>query len=402
MVVLTGNEVEAEAMRQINPHVVAAYPITPQTEIIQLFTGYVVDGRVDTELIRVESEHSAMSACIGAAAAGCRVMTATSSQGLALMWEVLYIAASLRLPIVMAVVNRALSGNINIHCDHSDSMGARDAGWVQLFSSNVQEAYDTMIQAVRVAEQACLPVMVMTDGFLTSHEAEPVLLYPDDQVRAFIGPYRPGYALLDVDHPITVGPLDFHDYYFEHKRSQAAAITDAAGVIDQVAREFEQAFGSRYHAVEPYRLHDATVGIVAIGSTCGTAEEAVDAARSRGIAAGLLKLRVFRPFPLPQIVAGLRHVHAVAVMDRSDGMAGWGGPVGVEIKAALYGLAERPTVIDYVYGLGGREITVEDLVEVCEELHGIADGQDGGEPVRYLGVREEGAIHEPENARREA
>ena len=266
---IDGNAAVATAMRQINPDVVAAYPITPQTSTVQTFSQFVNDGLVDTEFVTVESEHSAMSACVGAAAAGARVMTATSSAGLALMWEIVYVAASNRLPIVMLVVNRALSAPINIHCDHSDSMGARDAGWIQIFSENPQESYDNMFQAVRIAEHpdVLLPVMVMHDGFITSHGLERVEIFDEKEIRDFIGTYEPQMTtLLDIDNPVTYGPLDFYDYYYEHKRQQVEGMEHATPVIIEVGKEFGKKFGRSYGLFETHRLEDAEVAIVVLSS----------------------------------------------------------------------------------------------------------------------------------------
>jgi len=390
MVARTGNEAMAEAMRQINPDVVAAYPITPATEIVQLFSNFVADGVVDTEFVTVESEHSAMSACVGASVAGARVMTGTSSQGLILMAEILYIAAGMRCPIVMADVNRALSAPINIHCDHSDTMAVRDAGWIQIFSENAQEAYDNMFQALRVAEHpdVLLPAMVMTDGFIISHGMEGIEEIPDEEIKAFVGQYRPKHPLLDVDHPITAGGLDFTDFYFEHRRQIAEAMDNARRVLPQVAEEFARKFGRKYGFIEGYKLDDAELALVALGSTAGTARAAADELRAAGIKAGLLKIRVFRPFPAEQIVAALGKVKAVAVMDRSDGLAGHGGPVYAEVRAALYGAMNTPPIVNYVYGLGGRDIKVDELARVYRDLQQIAAGQAPKQLVTYLGVRE--------------
>jgi len=293
----TANEAFAEAMRQINPDVVAAYPITPATEIVQIFSQFVADGKVDTEFVPVESEHSAMSAVIGASLAGARAMTATSSQGLALMWEVLNIASGLRLPIIMPMVNRSLSAPINIHCDHSDSMGARDTGWIQIFSESVQESYDNLLQAVRIAEEMFLPVMVTTDGFILSHCLELIESLSDKEVKEFIGKYQPKNFLLDIEHPITIGALDLQDYYFEHKRQEAEAMIKSKEVILKVGEEFGEKFGRNYRFFEDYKISDSEVAIVVMGSTAGTAKTVVDQLREEGIKAGLLKLRVFRPFP---------------------------------------------------------------------------------------------------------
>lgn len=380
----TGNEAMAEAMRQINPDVVAAYPITPATEIVMIFAQYVADGLVDTEYVAVESEHSAISACVGAAAAGARVMTGTSSQGLALMYEILPIASALRLPIVMCEVNRALSGPINIHCDHSDTMAARDFGWVQIFSENAQEAYDNVIQAVRIAEKAKLPVMVTTDGFIISHGMERIELLEDAQVKSFIGEPKPPLSILDVDKPLTLGALDLPDYYFEHKRQISDAVNRSAAVIDEVGKEFGKKFGRSAGLVEKYLLDDAEVGLVALGSSCGTAKVMVDELRAKGVKAGLLKIRVFRPFPAEVIVQALSSLKTVAILDRSDSFSAQGGPLFTEVRSALADLKQKPTTLNYIYGLGGRDLTLEHIRSVFSDL---ANSQ--GKPlVSYLGVRE--------------
>jgi len=290
---LTGNEAAAYAMMQINPDVVAAYPITPQTALMQKFADFVADGDVDTELILVESEHSAMSATVGASAGGARAMTATAANGLALMWEIVYIAASNRLPIVMPVVNRALSAPINILCDHSDSMGCRDAGWIQIYSENAQEAYDNTIQAMRIAEHpdVLTPAMVTLDGFIISHGMEDIRLLEKKEVQKFVGEYKPPYPLLNPQHPVTYGPIDFHDYYFEHKRPQVDGMENAKRVAVQVGHEFGQKSGRTYGLFDAYRMEDAEIAAVILGSTAGTARPVVDELRQRGIKAGLLKLR---------------------------------------------------------------------------------------------------------------
>jgi pyruvate ferredoxin oxidoreductase alpha subunit len=389
---LDGCAAVAQAMRQINPDVVAAYPITPQTAIVQTFSTFVADGLVDTELITVESEHSAMSACVGASAAGARVMTATAANGLALMWEIVYIAASTRLPIVMPVVNRALSGPINIHCDHSDSMGARDSGWLQLYSENAQEAYENTIQAVRIAEHPdlLLPVMVCQDGFITGHGVERVEIYEDQKVRDFIGQYVPGKPLLNLDDPVTYGPLDLYDYYFEHKRQQVEAMSHAKDVILEVGREFSEGFGRTYGLFETYKLEDAEVGIVVLSSTAGTAKVVVNRLREAGLKVGLLKPRVFRPFPGPELVEALKHLSAIAVMDRSVsfGSMGDAGPLFLELAAAFQILGLRVPLADYVFGLGGRDIAPVQIESVYRDLLEIAETGQAKQMVTYLGVRE--------------
>ena len=383
----TGNEAMAEAMRQIDPDVVAAYPITPATEIVQIFAGYVADGVVKTEFVPVESEHSAMSACIGASAAGGRAMTGTSSQGLALMAEMLYIASGLRLPIVLADVNRALSSPINIHCDHSDTMMIKESGWIQIFSENAQEGYDNMIQAVKIAEKAKLPTIVTTDGFIISHGMERIDILPDAEVKKFVGEYRPEHYLLDVDNPITVGALDLPDYYFEHRMQAAQAMKNSKAIILEVAKEYAEKSGRSYGLFEEYKLDDAECAIVAMGSTAGTTKVVVDALRAKGLKVGLLKPRVFRPFPSEEMAEALKSLKAIAVMDRSDSMNGNEGPLCLEIKAALYDKGLSKILVDYIYGLGGREISVKEIEWIYQNLFDAVKGKKL-DRVNYLGVRE--------------
>ena len=389
---LAGNEAVATAMRQINPDVVAAYPITPQTSTVQTFADFVADGLVDTEFVCVESEHSAMSACVGASAAGARVMTATSANGLALMWEILYIAASNRCPIVMSLVNRALSAPINIHCDHSDVMGMRDSGWIILFSESGQEAYDNMFQAVRIAEHpdVLLPVAVCQDGFITSHSMERVEIYDDADVQAFVGEYKPQWSLLDLENPKTYGPLDFYDYYYEHKRQQVEAMENAQQVILDVAEEFNRTFDRDYGLFEPYRLEDAEVAVVAANSTAGTAKVVVDALRAEGLKVGLLKPRLFRPFPAKELADALGHLKAVAVMDRSIsfGAMNNAGPLYLELLAALAAHGVQMPIADYVYGLGGRDILPDEIERVYRDALKAAETGQVERMVTYLSVRE--------------
>ena len=372
---LTGNSAIAYAMKQINPDVCAAYPITPSTQIVEEFSSYVADGAVDTEFITVESEHSAMSACIGASAAGARVMTATSSQGLALMWEMLYIASGMRLPIVLTNVNRALSAPINIHCDHSDSMGARDSGWIQLYSETVQEAYDNLLQAVRIAEHkdVLLPVMVCLDGFITSHAIENISLIDDAEVREFIGEYRAEHSLLDTDNPVTYGAMTLPDTYIEFKLQQSEAIARAKDVVSEIGKEFGKKFGREYGLMEKYRLDDAEVAIVILSSAAGTTKVTVDELRKAGKKVGILRPRLFRPFPFREIADALKNVKVVAVLDRVDSMNGFGCPLFNEVRSALYELEKRPKVISRVFGLGGRDYTVKDAVQVFNELVKVAE-----------------------------
>jgi pyruvate ferredoxin oxidoreductase alpha subunit len=373
--ILTGGQAVAEAMRQIDPDVVPMYPITPQTPIIQGFATFVAQGRAHGELVDVESEHSAMSAAVGAALAGARTITATSSQGLALMAEVVYIAASMRAPVVMAVGNRALSGPINIHCDHSDSMLIRDSGAIQLFAENAQEAYDLMLMAPRLAEHpdVLLPVLVCQDGFTITHSAEPVLLLEDGVARDFVGEYRIPNALLDVSRPTTQGPFAMPDYYFELRHAQGAAMQAALPVFEQIAAEFAALSGRRYHSAEPYALDDAHHAIVCLGSTGGTVKDVVDELRADGDAVGLLGLRSFRPLPRHELRTALEYVRTVSVLDRADSPGG-APPLFAELAAALHGM--EIDLRSYVYGLGGRDIHPEEIRDV------FAD-----ESSRYVGLR---------------
>lgn len=387
---LSGNEAVAIAMRQINPDVVAAFPITPSTEVPQYFSRFVANGQVNTEFVPVESEHSAISACIGSQAAGARTMTATSSCGLALMHEILYIASSSRLPITISVVNRALSGPININADHSDSMGARDAGWIQIYSETNQEAYDNMIQMVRINEHADvqLPGMVCQDGFITSHAVENIELLEDDIVKNFVGDYEPEHYLLNPDEPIAIGPYDSPAFYIEHKRQQAEAVKNAKRVVMEVAKEFEGVSGRSYGYFEAYKLDDAEIAVVVMGSAAGTAKETADRLRDQGIKAGVLKIRMYRPFPGQEIAKALSHLKAVAVMDRAESFSNMGGPVFAETKAAMYDLETRPKMIDYIYGLGGRDVRVESIMTVFSALQEIVESGEIGDPYRYLDIRE--------------
>jgi pyruvate ferredoxin oxidoreductase alpha subunit len=365
---LTGGQAVAEAMRQIDPDVVPVYPITPQTPIIQGFAAFVAQGRAHGELVDVESEHSAMSAAIGAALAGARTITATSSQGLALMAEVAYIAAAMRAPIVMAVGNRALSGPINIHCDHSDSMLIRDSGVIQLFAENAQEAYDLMLIATRLAEHpdVLLPVLVCQDGFTITHSAEPVSLLDDDVVREFVGDYRIPNPLLDLSRPTTQGPFAMPDYYFELRHQQGAAMHAALPVFEQLAAELAALSGRRYHAVEPYALGGAEHVMLCLGSSAGTVKDVVDELRDEGEPVGLLELRSFRPLPREDLREALETVRIVSVLDRADSPGG-APPLFADLAATLHGMDVE--LRSYVYGLGGRDLHPEDI-RVVFEGHG--------------------------------
>ena len=386
---LSGNEAAAIAMKQINPDVVAAFPITPSTEIPQYFSTFVANGEVDTEFVAVESEHSAMSATIGAEAAGARAMTATSANGLSLMWEMIYIASSLRLPIVMALVNRAVSGPLNIHNDHSDAMGVRDAGWIMLFSENNQEAYDNMLMAHRIAEHkdVLLPVMICQDGFITSHSIENIQLENDEEVKKFVGQYKPEHYLLNDKEPIAIGPLDLQAYLFEHKAQQAEAMKNAKKVILDVAKDFEEMTGRKYSFFEEYKLEDAEIAIVCMNSTAGTTKYVVDSLREKGIKAGLLKIRVFRPFPAEEIAKALEKVKAVAVLDKADSLNAAGGALFEDVTSAMYVNKKQVPMVNYVYGIGGRDTKADDIESVYNDLAEIVKTGEIDNPYRYLGLR---------------
>lgn len=386
---LSGNEAVAIAMKQINPDVVAAFPITPSTEIPQYFSSFVSNGQVDTNFVAVESEHSAMSACIGSQAAGARTMTATSANGLSLMWEMIYIASSLRLPIVMSLVNRAVSGPLNIHNDHSDAMGARDSGWIQLFSENNQEAYDNTIMAHRIAENkdVLLPLMVCQDGFITSHSIENIELIEDDKVKEFVGTYNPEHYLLDRENPLAIGPLDLQAYLFEHKAQQAIAMKNAKKVILEVAKDFEKMTGRKYDLFEGYKLEDAEYVIVCMNSTAGTVKHTIDGLRAKGIKAGLLKVSVYRPFPGEEIAKALSNAKVIAILDKADSLNGQGGALYEDTVSAMYNEKLSIPTVNYVYGIGGRDTTEKDIKSVYEDLMEINKTNKVENPYRYLGLR---------------
>lgn len=383
---LSGNEAVAYAIKQINPDVMPAFPITPSTEIPQYVANYIANGEMDTEFIPVESEHSSMSATLGASAAGARALTATSSCGMALMWEELYVAASNRLPVALALVNRALSGPININCDHSDSMGARDAGWIQIYAENNQEAYDNFVQAYRISEHkdVMLPIMICQDGFITSHAVQNIVLLEDEQVKEFVGEYEPENYLLNAKQPMAVGPYAVSNYYMETKRAQRQAMLNAKQVILDVAAEFEKMSGRHYGFFEEYKTEDADYIIVMIGSAAGTTKDAVDKLRSEGKKVGLLKLRVFRPFPAEELCEALKNAKAIAILDRAESFSGEGGPLGTELTTALYHAGNTAKVVNYFYGLGGRDFRVEHAEYVFDEL----ENKDDIEQYQYIGLRE--------------
>jgi pyruvate ferredoxin oxidoreductase alpha subunit len=387
---LSGNEAIATAMRQINPDVFAMFPITPSTEIPQYYAQYVADGKVDTEFITVESEHSSLSACMGAEAAGVRAVTATSSAGLSFMNEVLYVAASSRLPIVLAVACRALTGPININHDYSDSMAERDSGFIQLYAENNQEVYDNYLMAHRIAEHpdVRLPLMVCEDGFITSHAIENIELEEDAAVKAFVGEYRPENYLLKKENPLAVGPYGVSGYYMEARVAQAHAMMNAKKVILDVAADFEKTFGRSYGFFESYRMEDAELAMVIMGSSAGTAKAAVDELRAEGVRAGLVKIRVFRPFPGEELAQVLSGCKAVAVMDKSEGFSANGGPLYAETAGACFNLEQRPKMVGIVFGLGGRDFTVEAARSVYGRLEQIARTGETGPLYTHMGQRE--------------
>ncbi len=387
---LSGNEAVAIAMRQINPDVMPAFPITPSTEIPQYFSNFVANGKVDTEFIPVESEHSAMSAAIGAEAAGARTLTATSSCGMAYMWEELHVAASDRLPIAMCLVNRALSGPININADHSDGMGARDTGWIQIYSENNQEAYDNFVMAYPIAEHpdVHLPIMICQDGFITSHAVENIVIEEDEDVKKFVGDYEPEHYLLKKDEPLAVGPYSVTNYYMEARRAQAEAMAHVPGVVKKVAADFEKIFGRHYDLIESYRMEDAEYAVVIMGSAAGTMKEYADRLREKGEKVGVIKVRMFRPFPAKEIAEALKNVKAVAILDRAESFNNVGGPLSGEVTRALFYGKVPCEAMAYMYGLGGRDFLYEHAEKVLDDLKTILKEGRPEEFYRYLGVRE--------------
>ena len=386
---MSGNEAVSYAIRQINPDVMPAFPITPSTEIPQMVSTYIANGEMDTEFIPVESEHSSMSATIGAEAAGARSLTATSSAGLALMWEELLLAASNRMPCALALVNRTLSGPININCDHSDGMGARDTGWIQIYAENNQEAYDNFIQAYPIAEHADvhLPIMICQDGFITSHAVENIELLEDDEVKNFVGTYEPEEYLLNPGKPISVGSYSVSNYAMEAKKNQEIALENSKAVILEVAKKFEALSGRSYGLFEEYRTEDAEYIMLLIGSAAGTAKAAVDELREQGKKVGVLKLRVFRPFPADEIAHALRHCKAVAIMDRCESYNGNGGPLGSEVTAALFKNRVMITAVNYIYGLAGRDFTVDHVKDIFAEMEDDLKNGRETKQYQYVGLR---------------
>ncbi|MEK6816811.1 MAG: pyruvate ferredoxin oxidoreductase [Nanoarchaeota archaeon] len=377
VVAINGNEAAAEAMRQCRPDVVAEYPITPQTIIVETFSQYVADGKSDAEIISVESEHSAISATIGAQAAGARAMTATSSQGLALMFESMVVAPGLRLPILMHVVNRALSAPINIHCDHSDSMMIRDCGWMQLYSETAQEVYDNTFLALRVAEDNNLPIMVCQDGFIVSHCVERVEILDDETITKFVGEYNPERYLLNTDDPYTCGPLCLADSYFEVKKEQSDAMLKVKQSFIRNGKELSKITGRKYDVIDTYNLEKAKHVIVVISSTASVVRSVIDKLKNDDY--GLLRINLFRPFPYEEVKAALANAENVAVLDRAMSY-GANAPLYGEVLSSLYG--SNVNVQSYVFGLGGRDIFEKDIENVFREL---SSGKLGG--FKYIGVK---------------
>lgn len=389
-IAVTGNVLVAEAIRQASPDVIPAYPITPQTTVVEELAKFVANGRMHAEYVNVESEHSAMSAAVGASAAGARVATATSSQGLALMWEELHIAAGMRLPIVMFNANRALSAPINIHCDHSDIMGARDTGWIILFAETAQEAYDNTVMSFRIAEHpdVLLPVMTTADGFITTHSIDRAEIMDDETVAAFVGDYVPQYALLDTENPVSHGNFaGLGGPYFEFKHSERMAIERSRGVIKSVGAEWSEICGRPFDVIETFGMEDADVAIVVIGSTAGNSRHVARQLRAQGKKVGVVKIRVFRPFPYAELAEALKDVKAVAVLDRAESFGAEGGPLFLEVRSALYDLTNRPAVVNYIYGLGGSDVKIELIERVFTDLSDIASGVASPAGLVYLGAR---------------
>jgi len=365
---LTGDSAIAHALRQANLDVLAAYPITPQTIIVEDYQRFAADGEINAAVIPVESEHSAMSACVGASAVGARVATASASAGLALMWEILYVAASMRMPIVFTVANRALSAPINIHNDHSDGMGMRDSGFIQLYCQSCQEAYDTTLMAFKLAEHhdVLLPVMVGIDGFILSHNVERVEMLPDDEVEKFVGVRAP-VDPLDPNNPLTMGPLALTDYYFEFKEQQDRAINRVGKVYKEVEAEFEKITGRKYGQFEAYKTEDADIIIIAMSTMGGTAKVVADVLREKGEKVGVIRLKMFRPFPAEEIAKAVGNAKAVAIFEKAMSFGAAAHPLAMEVRTALYDAKERPMILDFVVGLGGRDVPPTTFVEGIEK-----------------------------------
>jgi len=380
----------AEAAKLADVDVVAAYPITPQTHIVETLANFIADGEMDAEYINVESEHSAMSACVGASAAGARVLTSTNSQGLALMHEILYIASACRLPIVMPVVNRAMSAPINIWCDHQDSMGERDTGWIQFYVETGQEAFDTTLQAFKIAEDSDVltPVMICLDGFILSHLIEPIMILEKKEVGQFLDSVYKPVNVLHPNKPISIGLLGMPDYYFELRRQQVDALEKAKNIIAKVDKEYERLFGRGYGFFESYKTEDADVVLMTIGSMTGTARVAVDKLRKEGKKVGLLKLRVFRPEPYSEIYDVIKNIKVLAVVDRNLEPGAFGGVVFGEVRSAFYNREKKPQIMNFIVGLGGRDITVDNFLEMADTALRVVETGKMEKIIEYIGLRE--------------
>ncbi|MBE6525878.1 MAG: pyruvate ferredoxin oxidoreductase [Thermoplasmata archaeon] len=381
---INGDSAVALAWKQVNPDVCAAYPITPQTIIVERFSDYVADGEVDTEFVCVESEHSALTVCTGSCSAGARTFTATSSQGLAYMWEMLPITSAMRTPLVMAVANRAISGPININNDHGDVMSARDTGWLQIFAENVQEAYDISIIAPRLAEHpdVQLPIMTNLDGFILTHAIERLTPLEDSVVKEFVGEFKPFMPLLDYKNPVSHGLMDGPDFYYEHKYQLVQAMEAAVKVIEDVFEEFAKISGRKYNMVEEYMCDDAEYVAVVLGSAFGTMKVAVDSLRAKGLKVGVCMPRIFRPWPADKLAKILDGKKAVAVMDKHLSVGAY-GPMYPEVASAMISCEKIPKAYNFIYGLGGKDVKVADYESVFESImNGTA------KTVNYLGVEE--------------
>lgn len=385
-----GNHAAAQAMRQAQIDVVAAYPITPSTPIVEGYAKFLADGYIEGEFVMVESEHAAMSGCIGAAAAGGRVATATSSQGFALMVETLYQASGMRLPIVLNVVNRALASPLNVNGDHSDMYLGRDSGWIQFDAYSPQEAYDLNLIAFKVAEDhdIRLPAMVNQDGFLTSHTAQGLKPLSDDDAYAFVGEFKPMNDMLDFEHPVTHGVQTEEDWHFEHKaRQHNDLMTKVLPKIKEVFVDFEKLSGRKYNLVEKYDMDDADICVVCMGSSVETAREVASEMRKNGIKAGVVGIRVLRPFPFFEIIEALKDVKAIAALDRSS-PNGAPGALFNEIAGALFNTDSKALLSGYIYGLGGRDLTKKHLVDLFNELQANVDaGKLTTQLQQFIGVR---------------
>lgn len=389
LVGFTGDEAAAFAAKQCSVDVVAAYPITPQTIIVERFSDYVFNGEVQTEFVCTESEHSAMSACIGASSTGARVFTATSSQGLALMHEVLYAASGMRLPIVMATANRALSAPINIHGDHQDMMGSRDCGWIQIFTENAQEVYDWLLQAFKIAEnsQVQLPISVNLDGFTLTHCMEDIRVLKDEDVAKFLPPRIP-YFKLDPYNPITLGGLSLPEYYYEIKRQQEEALRKSISIIDQVAKDYQQISGREYGVIETFEIDDAEAAILCMGSTCGTVRSVIKNMRKEGKKVGIIKLCLFRPFPVDELLTATKKLKALAIMDRTISFGAPAGPLCSDMATCLRQFGSQLKIFNAVYGLGGRDISSVEIEGIFNEALKIGSTGKVEENVKFVGVRE--------------